>query len=253
MDIDAREYQKQLNWFFAGAKSYFNEAEKKYEQKLKGFFEPLIFKYRVAKEIKVQTDRYLATDFNFIDILSPDENKVSDLIALLLEPNGVHGQGSKFLELFLERLEIAGVAFPLEGKKIEIVREASTEEERRIDILIEITDDKEKFCIGIENKLFAQEQPDQLGDYNQYLADISDNYLLVYLDALAREPETIDPKVREELEKLNKFKTLDYANFLRNWLEACYKECEAEKIRWFIKDFIVWIDKYYREARYEYE
>jgi hypothetical protein len=31
------------------------------------------------------------------------------------------------------------------------------------------------------------------------------------------------------------------------WLKECFKECEAEKVRWFLRDFITWIGKNFRE------
>lgn len=78
--------------------------EAEYKQKLSRFFGDLLFRYRIAKSIKAQMDRYLASDFNFVSILTPKEETISRFIALLLEPNGVHGQGEVFLRKFVETL-----------------------------------------------------------------------------------------------------------------------------------------------------
>ena len=38
------------------------------------------------------------TDFNVVsEFIRPNENRLSDIIACLLDANGSHGQGSKFL------------------------------------------------------------------------------------------------------------------------------------------------------------
>ena len=78
--------------------------EAEYKQKLSRFFGDLLFRYRIAKSVKAQMDKYLASDFNLVSLLALREETISRLIALLLEPYGVHGQGKVFLEKFVEIL-----------------------------------------------------------------------------------------------------------------------------------------------------
>lgn len=47
----------------------------------------------------------LAPDFNMISCLYPDENRLSNVIAMLLDPKGEHGQGDAFIQLFLNSIE----------------------------------------------------------------------------------------------------------------------------------------------------
>src|ERR1017187_2863553 len=44
-----------------------------------------------------------APTFRALSVLSPDENRLSDIIAELLSPRGSHGQGATFLTLFTSR------------------------------------------------------------------------------------------------------------------------------------------------------
>jgi hypothetical protein len=49
-------------------------------------------------------DRKQATGFNVFDFIDPDENKLSDVLAWLLDPKGSHGQGDVFLPQLFEHL-----------------------------------------------------------------------------------------------------------------------------------------------------
>jgi len=249
-------YYESLDKFFQGLRNFYSETQQAYEKKLRNFFQPLIFKYRVAKEIKKQTDRYLASDFNIIDLINPDENRVSDLIALLLEPGGKHGQGKIFLKEFIEHLknyfkettnedtEILKALRQIDISQASVEREFMTYEGRRIDILIKFSG----FVIGIENKPWAGEQERQLADYDKFLQGIgNENYILIYLDGWGRKAQSIDEQKKEELKRKGKFLEVSYNNFFKPWLIQCYKECEAEKVRWFLKDFINWIENNFKE------
>ena len=228
-----------------------------YESKLDNFFNKAKIEYRAHKKIKREVDRYLSTDFNFIKILSPDENKITDLIKILLEPNGIHGQGTKFLELFVKTLSNnIGKNFNYNLSTAKIIREKSTDllekekQNRRIDLFIDLRE----FVVAIENKPWAGEQEDQMGDYFKYLQRLMKkknihDFLLIYLHGTGEKPTSI----KKELVENNKDKLLftSYQKLLKPWLEECYKECESQKVRFFIKDFIDWIDENFKENKEE--
>ena len=228
--------------------------ETEYKQKLSRFFGDLLFRYRIAKSVKAQTDKYLASDFNLVRILAPGEEAISRLIALLLEPNGAHGQREVFLEKFVEtlreRLRKRGVESPMgnvgEIGNAKVETEHSTDKGRRIDILIDLPN----FVIGIENKMWAGDQKDQLKDYGEYLVNKGKDYLLIFLTCDGREPSewSIPKDDRAKLEEKGKLTTLSYRKLLLPWLEECLKECEADKVRWFIRDFISWIKENCKEV-----
>ncbi len=68
------------------------------------FFSDLQFRLNIIKHHKLQSDRYLATDFNVFSYIYDDENTLSDIIADLLYPDGKHGQGNKYLLAYLDSL-----------------------------------------------------------------------------------------------------------------------------------------------------
>jgi hypothetical protein len=193
----------------------------------------------VAKEIKKYTNRYLASDFNLIELFATKEEDISKAIAVLLDPSGVHGQGSVFLEKFLNRL---GVSTEGNLEKAIVRTEASIDTGRRIDILIEFADG---FKVGIENKPWAGDQESQLKDYTDFLAKATGgNYKLIFLGGHRKEPSewSIPREEKQALEQQGKLICKSYAEFLLPWLRECLKECEADKVRWFIRDFIAWIE-----------
>ena len=57
-------------------------------------------------------DKRLATGFNVFDLIEPDENKLSDILADLLDPKGSHGQGDLFLRLLLQQLDLGKTFAP---------------------------------------------------------------------------------------------------------------------------------------------
>lgn len=221
----------------------FVEADAK--RKIDNFFKTLQFRLGVLRAYKHDLDVYLADDFNAFDYIKPDENRLSDIIMDLLNPKGKHGQGDVFLKEFLKIVEKPE---PHSTQTVEMVREDPTsyikKSQRRIDITIDF--DKHE-GIGIENKPWAGEQEDQVKDYQEHLEKkYKDNFVLVYLSGAGNEPESIKEGEKEILERQGKLKVLAYPVGFKNWLESCYKECKAEKIRWFLKDFIEYTERNFR-------
>ncbi|MDK2846342.1 MAG: hypothetical protein PWR18_944 [Synergistales bacterium] len=223
-----------------------------YQERLKSFFDPLVFRYKVTKEVKKQTDRLLASDFNVIQFFGVDEIRLSKIIAFLLDPTKEHAQGDIFLKKFMQSPEL-GVSDDHDTGGVVVTTEAAVCESRRIDILLEF---KDGFMLGIENKPWAEDQEKQLHDY---AIDIDSrtkgNYKLLYLSGEDREPSdwSIPRETRKSLQRYGKLVCITYAGFLASWLKECFKECEAERIRYFIKDFIAYIDNNFPRGGETYE
>jgi hypothetical protein len=249
IDTEEEKYYRKLDNLFESLQLLYKNYEENYQKKLASLFQPLILNYQVINEIEKQANKFLASDFNLIGIFSPDENKISDIIVNILEPNGKHGQGNIFLLKFLEtvRNEVNNEFIDLEAtglSKVRIYREYVTDKGRRIDIVIELPND---FIIGIENKPWAGEQNKQLEDYSEFLRSISkEKFLLIYLSGYERIALSIDKALKEKLRREGKFLETNYRRFLVPWLEKCYKECRSEKIRWFLLDFIKWIESSFK-------
>lgn len=236
--------EERIKEFFEGAEKLLMEYELD-KRSLDNFFSNLRFRMDIFQQTKKQTDVYLASDFNVFDYIYPDENQISDIIRDLLDPEGKHGQGDLF---FKEFLNLIGKSEIYTTQKVNLIRENPTtyilKSQRRIDITIDFDD---KYGIGIENKPWAAEQEDQLKDYREHLKKkYKDNYFLIYLSGSESPPMSIEQGEREALEREGKFITLFYPFEFKNWLELCYKECKAEKIRLFLRDFIDYVEKNFR-------
>jgi hypothetical protein len=178
---------------------------------------------------------YLALDFNLFSYIDPREALLSDLIAEFLSPEGKHGQGDVFLHLFGRQI---GIEEWPPNKRPTVRREVPITYPPHSYGFLDILVDVGSFGIGIENKPWAGEQPEQLGRYRAHLEhQYSGRYALVYLSGPGTPPTTLPAEVQERLASVGQFRTLSYKSGLTKWLRACEKECKAEKIRWLLRDF----------------
>lgn len=210
--------------------------------KLTAFFEVLDQKLRHFREMSRHMDRYLATRFNTLALFAPLENKLSDIIADMLRPDGTHGQGAAFLDAFLE---LVVKLSDLRGEDlVSVIRESPTSytgaARRRIDVLVTLRTPVQ-FGIAIENKPWAGEQDYQLQDYQRELQSrFGTEYCLVYLAGTAGEPNSIDPTSLHEDRGAGRFVHVHYGRAFLSWLKECARRCEADRYRWFLLDFIAW-------------
>jgi hypothetical protein len=138
------------------------------------------------------------------------ENTHSAIIAEFLNPNGTHGLKSKLLECFIETL---GEFFTIQNfncEKSRVHTEHSTDE-GRIDILIE---DNQNKAIIIENKIYANDQPEQLKRYDRYAKTYRNGYLILYLTLNG---ENASLQSGEGVSYL----AISHKDNILNWLEKC--------------------------------
>ncbi len=197
----------------------------------------------VANRIEqFQKERRGFTVFDYID---PNENRLSDVIHDLLDPSGKHGQGRLFLDLFLDAIGVKHESVhPIPRVKREDCAWYSANPQRRIDITVDFGE----FGIGIENKPFAYEGPNQLKDYCIHLRRKYRRFMLVYLLGDGSRPTSLSKTELVKLLAENSFKKLDYRTGVYHWLERCGQECKAEKVRWFLQDFAEYVS---RNPRFE--
>ncbi|WP_456401917.1 PDDEXK-like family protein [Persephonella sp.] len=207
-----------------------------YKESTWKFFNTARFEYSLYERIKKEIDRYLSTDFNMIELIEPNENKLSDLITLILDDKGSHGQGDKFFKIFINHLmNRFDINLEENYTKYTVIREWTIDNNRRIDILIDLPN----LIIAIENKPWTIDQENQIIDYLGYLEKQGRYFLLIYLHGYGKKSETISEKNREKYK--NNFLETSYINFVVPWFEDCYKECESQKFRFFLEDFIKWV------------
>jgi hypothetical protein len=72
----------------------------------RAFLEKVENKLKAFSDARALYQHQLAPSFNPFDFISPDENRLSTIIAWLLNPGGSHAQGGRFLDLFCTHFNI---------------------------------------------------------------------------------------------------------------------------------------------------
>ena len=130
------------------------------------YFSELRFRFDILKKHSLESDLFLSTRFNVFDYVYVDENRLSDIIADLLNPNGKHGQSDLFLNEFIKIINRKDL---IQNSPPKVEREIGTtfisRTQRRMDILIEWA----TYGIMIENKPWAYDQYEQILDYKKNL------------------------------------------------------------------------------------
>lgn len=188
--------------------------------------------------------RLTGENFNIFKILglSSDELSHTSLIASLLSPKGSHGQGEKFLILFLEEVNIQ--SFNASNAKVEKEKYINPIDKESknggiIDILISDYLNKK---IIIENKIYAEDQKNQLLRYSNY----DKNAKLFYLtlngaDASQYSLGGLDPE---------SYTRISYRETILNWLKKCKNEsANFPLLRETISQYILLIKKLTGQAR----
>ncbi len=146
------------------------------------------------------------------------ENAHSRIIAEFLKPQGMHGQGDKFLHLFLSLPNVSKhlrqKGFPLDdemrGLDAAMVLTEESFPEGRCDIAIHWRG----WCIVIENKIYAADQEKQLKRYEQAIWRTGEKPVLLYL--------TLDGHAaREDGDAKVDYCRLSYRDDIARWLEEC--------------------------------
>ena len=209
-------------------------------EELEIFFSNLDFRLEIQSATQRQLDRHLAGQFNVFEFIEPDENRLSAILAMLLNPRGAHGQQGLFLKLFLARLG-RGSEPGLDDARV--VREALTHTItsflRRIDILVTTG----SLTLAVENKVNSAEQEYQLRDYHEHIQGLGQkDYCLVFLTPDGRKATSIPEETASKLRSEHRLLELSYSNDLHAWLEECRRWCEADRIRHFLANFIRYIE-----------
>ena len=210
---------------------------------LEKFFNAAAQKVDEAEKQQREIDKIEATGFNVFHLIEADENKLSDILADLLDPKGSHGQGDLFLRLLFERLEISPETSATLNARVS--REAPTEtiknRKRRMDILV-----RAGITLAIENKVDSKDQDKQVPDYLEHLRlDTQRNApqsTLIYLTPNDRRPQSLSAEETRQYEALRTLHCWAYQDKLKDWLASCQSACTAAKIKHFLMDFIAYIE-----------
>lgn len=221
------------------------------------FFAELLPRLDAARQLEREFDRRLAYRFNVLDYLRQDELGLSRVIADLFDPKATHGQGTLFLSAFLGLDEVRdALRWPdLDPCRITVITERQIDHERRIDVSVEIVDaEGNAYCLAVENKPYAADQPRQVEDYLNFLekSGYGERFLLIYLSPHGEGPseESIPgeslPKWKNRFaimaysagasEPEDEFGGMRFSAALSDWFWECRRNCEVDRLRWFLKD-----------------
>ena len=228
------------------------------------FFAELSPRLETARALERELDRHLARRFNVFDYLSTVEVGLSRIIADLLNPKGKHGQGTLFLRTLLDELPEIRDRPDLDAgftRRIRVVTERVITNRRRLDISVEIPgSDGTYYCLAIENKPYADDQPNQIRDYLRFLQPKYDGrFLLIYLSPMGEGPSEgslprgelrewegrlaimgyhgeTDGIGSEELAAETLFDDFRVGLSVEAWFSACRRRCEPDRLRWFLSE-----------------
>jgi hypothetical protein len=216
----------------------------------------------VLDQHRAYINRYIGDGLNLFDFIGYDENNLSDVIAKLLDPEGRHGQGRVFLSKFLN---LAATSSTQEGplnpffqieqavlrqERVRIGREHGTAGGRLIDVVGDIG----AFRFAIENKPRAGDLDKQVTAYLEHLKYSRGNdWAFIYLSGYGASPsnDSLSRELRQDVLKSGHYVEWDYAGELNRWVQQCALACEADKIRWFLRDFGTYIQREFASTRNE--
>ena len=251
--LDAMETER----FFAELGKRLDEVREANRMEYQRLFAELTPRLETARALERELDKKLARRFNVLDYLRDDELGLSGIIAGLLDPDGRHGQGTLFLRALLASLESLKNTprWPdLDKSRMTVEVERRITADRRIDVSVEIVgNDGETHCLTIENKPYAGDQKNQVKDYLEYLErEYGDRFLLIYLSPTGDGPSdssipktelkiwegrfVIIPYHRGQEEQADGFEAFRIPYSLAGWLGECRKNCEVDRLRWFLRD-----------------
>ncbi len=164
--------------------------------------------------------------FHVLNIEHREEILHSRFIAHLLNPNGKHSYGSKFLELFMEKIENdipEDFRINYKNSVVKIEYPLKDENRGRIDILIYDNDN----IIAIENKIYAKDQSKQLKRYYDGLKKEYENknILILYLTLEGKDAS------KQSSDGIEYYK-ISYQKHIIKWLKCLQLGCLQKKIDW---------------------
>jgi hypothetical protein len=195
---------------------------------------------QVLGEVKKRLKKQTAPDFSIFEFLRSDEVGLSSCLAALLDPSGSHGQGPRFLELFLDHLQVqSSWREKLEDAHVSVETQANGM--RRLDITICLPGNR---WIGIENKPWAVDQVDQLADYGRHLerTAASGQWMLVYLSEREPPRASIPQDLRDVWSRSGNFQHMKFTAAV-DWLRRCENESRPPTVRLFLQELATFVSR----------
>ena len=256
----------EMERFFLGLGERMDFARENNKRRYREFVVGLKPRLDAARNLERELNRHLAHRFNVMDYVRTDELGLSRLVADLLNPNASHGQGPLFLQALLDNLKLTKrwAGLHPDGARVSLERVIAAQ--RRIDVYVQIPGGDGLYCLAIENKPYAGDQENQVRDYLEHLArKFQERFLLIYLSPAGEGPSDWS-LAEEELDKwTGRFLVMSYHDnveavvdeeafmdaygafrdsfSLTDWLSVCYHNCQVERLRWFLRDALLFCQR----------
>ena len=240
-----------------------NEEERELPDRLRGFFSGLAPAIDVAQAAQEKIDRRLATRFSVFDdffhFIHKKENTLSQIFRSLLDPQGRHGQGSRFLDALLDEISdsVPDSEPPRTGLAACRVRteygitKTTRAGRGSIDLVVDWPEDG--YWLGIENKPWAGEQDDQVENYVEALLHETQQDMKRVLFLYFSGSGEVSTTLPDDEAKAARCITMPYRSELGQcsvlgWLRRCRIRCEADRIRWFLMEIEDYIQRSFHQV-----
>ncbi|MFA9374158.1 MAG: PD-(D/E)XK nuclease family protein [Poseidonibacter sp.] len=170
-------------------------------------------------------------DYNLLTTVLNAHDEVrlhSRVIGSMLDIDGLHYQGTLFLEKFFEVLNIKDFEFDVNKSSLNL-------EYQNIDLYLT---DGQKHII-IENKVYADDQKNQIKRYINIIKDENKNLqyndiLVIYLSINKKKPSKysldnlsiLENLIYNKEDKITLFKNINYGSEVIEWLKVCLHEIQ---------------------------
>lgn len=162
-----------------------------------------------------------------------------------MDAQASHGQGSRFLEAFVQHFNIPWHEQDCAGASVttEVPTERIVAWNRRIDILV--WSSVQSKAIAVENKPWATDQQNQVADYLLHIkVSFPGNYRLLYLSSDGSGPSDVSIDADEKAAALSDERLVVVAyKMLVPWLQQCRAVCRADRVSSFLSEFVRFIEK----------
>lgn len=252
----------EMERFFADLGERMDYARENNKRRYQEFVNGLKPQLDAARDLERELNRHLAHRFNVLDYVRTDELGLSRIVADLLNPRASHGQGPLFLQELLDNLKLTKRWSGLHPDDASVSLERVITAQRRIDVFVQIPGDNGLYCLAIENKPYAGDQENQVRDYLEHLArKFQERFLLIYLSAAGEAPSELSLPEEDLDQWIGRFLIMSYHDnveavadeealvdaheafrdpfSLTDWLSVCYRNCQVERLRWFLRDALL--------------
>ncbi len=191
--------------------------------------------------------------FGLLNLSRYEEKFHTPFLAALLTPWGSHAQGDLFYRSFIEAVlpekdhQMFGPS-----RLLKTTSEKNAGTLGRIDILLHGCDPENPFAVVIENKIYADDQPEQLVRYLHYakkwlnLPDERIRLLYLTIEGSSPHSKSISWKENEEekqLEEGRDFHNISYRKHIKGWLNGVLPQVQAPLVQATLQQYLRTLNK----------